>query len=169
MTFRFGQSRAVRSSQEVELEPGLLLGEAAHLDDPLGLHQAERVHLRLRERPHVLAEPGPEPLVQSRCVVMLGRLPNVFPGADATRPPRPPLAPARGPPSVFPESAAGSAIYRVTGTICAPAGRRFSAQRSPRTISCSRSRPSVSASGRGGQPGTYTSTGMTLSTPLHTE
>src|SRR5690606_27290401 len=28
--------------------------------------------------------------------------------------------------------------------------------------------PSMTASGRGGQPGTYTSTGMTLSMPLHT-
>ncbi len=29
--------------------------------------------------------------------------------------------------------------------------------------------PCCSASGRGGHPGTYTSTGITLSTPLHTE
>jgi hypothetical protein len=32
-------------------------------------------------------------------------------------------------------------------------------------FSRSRSTPSVSASGRGGQPGTYTSTGTTVSTP----
>src|SRR5439155_10089372 len=36
-------------------------------------------------------------------------------------------------------------------------------------FSWSFTRPSVSASGRGGQPGTYTSTGITLSTPSHTE
>src|SRR3954452_5537196 len=35
--------------------------------------------------------------------------------------------------------------------------------------SCSRTMPSRSASGRGGQPGTYTSTGMIWSTPLVTE
>ena len=33
---------------------------------------------------------------------------------------------------------------------------------------CSRSRPSMNASGRGGQPGTYTSTGMKVSTPCTT-
>ena len=34
--------------------------------------------------------------------------------------------------------------------------------------SCSRTMPSISASGRGGQPGTYMSTGMILSTPCST-
>src|SRR5262249_17510610 len=42
-------------------------------------------------------------------------------------------------------------------------------QRSFIIFSCSFSRPSVSASGRGGHPGTYTSTGRILSTPSHTE
>jgi hypothetical protein len=36
-------------------------------------------------------------------------------------------------------------------------------------FSRSRSTPSVSASGRGGQPGTYTSTGTTVSTPCSVE
>jgi hypothetical protein len=36
-------------------------------------------------------------------------------------------------------------------------------------FSRSRSTPSVSASGRGGQPGTYTSTGTTVSTPWSVE
>src|ERR687884_2323364 len=36
-------------------------------------------------------------------------------------------------------------------------------------FSCSRRMPCSSASGRGGQPGTYTSTGMIWSTPLVTE
>ena len=35
-------------------------------------------------------------------------------------------------------------------------------------LPCSSSRPWKSASGRGGQPGMYTSTGTTLSTPLTT-
>src|SRR6266849_4299784 len=42
-------------------------------------------------------------------------------------------------------------------------------QRSVIIFSCSLSKPSVSASGRGGQPGTYTSTGRILSTPSQTE
>src|SRR5258708_7869367 len=37
-----------------------------------------------------------------------------------------------------------------------------------RILSCSRIRPYSSASGRGGQPETYTSTGTTLSTPCRT-
>ena len=35
----------------------------------------------------------------------------------------------------------------------------------PRIFSCSRTIPSISASGRGGQPGTWMSTGTILSTP----
>src|SRR3954462_13522339 len=38
----------------------------------------------------------------------------------------------------------------------------------PEILSCNRMIPSINASGRGGQPGTYTSTGTTRSTPLTT-
>ncbi len=40
---------------------------------------------------------------------------------------------------------------------------------SPAIFSCSLRMPCSNASGRGGQPGTYTSTGMIWSTPLVTQ
>src|SRR5262245_57598726 len=51
-----------------------------------------------------------------------------------------------------------------------PAGSVLrTSQRSCCIFSWSFMSPSMSASGRGGQPGTYTSTGITRSTPSHTE
>ena len=45
----------------------------------------------------------------------------------------------------------------------------FCCTSSPAIICCRMTMPSINASGRGGQPGTYTSTGITWSTPLVTE
>lgn len=50
-----------------------------------------------------------------------------------------------------------------------PTGSPRTSHFSPIIFSCRSRMPWVSASGRGGHPGTYTSTGSTLSTPSHTE
>src|SRR5690606_23947734 len=57
-----------------------------------------------------------------------------------------------------------------TGARVTPCGptTHDSGLRSVPTTCCSSVSPSISASGRGGQPGTYTSTGMKLSTPCTT-
>src|SRR6185437_3825863 len=52
-------------------------------------------------------------------------------------------------------------------TPCGPT-TQLNGRRSLPTEFCSSSRPSRKASGRGGQPGTYTSTGRNLSTPCTT-
>src|SRR6185437_2223532 len=48
-------------------------------------------------------------------------------------------------------------------TPCGPT-TQLKGRRSSPTACCSKSKPSINASGRGGQPGTYTSTGRNLST-----
>ena len=86
------------------------------------------------------------------------------PGPRAARRPRP-RPPARGwrrrwslrrPPNRRQLTTSGSPFQRSAGS-------------SSRICSCSRTIASSRASGRGGQPGTYTSTGMIWSTPLVTE
>src|SRR5689334_8000139 len=70
----------------------------------------------------------------------------------------------------------GEERARHTAGAAATSGRSAATALAPRgrpivravILSCNRMIPSISASGRGGHPGTYTSTGTTRSTPLTT-
>src|SRR5581483_4442607 len=65
-------------------------------------------------------------------------------------------------------SEAPSALGPCPGSPCCCSASAIYLSRSSMILCWSARKPSISASGRGGQPGTYTSTGMILSTPCST-
>ena len=87
--------------------------------------------------------------------MLIGLLPTCRPTLRPPLPGRSSAAVAAGAVSEAGASAASGAGFSGTNLYCW-------------ILPCSSSRPWNSASGRGGQPGMYTSTGTTLSTPLTT-
>src|SRR5712692_4075977 len=136
--------RVVGGSQilkEIEVQGGIALEKAADLDDPGARENAKGILLGRRQRSNGAPELLRQPLV------------NLLEGQ-------------RGHRLGLRQATSGTSYPDpVPGRL----GRIFVFSFSREISSWTRKKPSVNASGRGGQPGTYTSTGMILSTPFTTE